>query len=272
MSTFYHLTLAENVASLLKNGADPSRIGENSLDSGPGFHLTRSYAGAEEWGRDLFPSSLWDSRYQTTILHVTMEEAARFATDREKPERGVLERWGKAQGYLEKDGSPSSKLLLVAHEENWPEDSDYFLAAIDVGVPCALMGLYLTAQGFDGYWVDNGNSLVITNFSLLVPGAFVLATGMHHQVVTIQDAATGHFLTLKLSPGANGLMVYCYPGEGASGEPLASFQVASYEDQLEVLYWDAAMSDGQDPKRLVLVEHIPAQSQGDDQPPEDRLS
>jgi hypothetical protein len=268
MRKFYHVTMAENAPSLLAKGADPSQIGVNSLKAGPGFHLTPKYEWAEEWGRELFyyPSPPGP---QTTILQVTLEDAARFASDREKPKRRVLERWGKAQGYLEKDGSPSSKLLQVAHEENWPEDSDYFIDAMDVGLPCALMGVYLTAQGFDGYWVDNGNSLVVTNFSLLVPGAFARATGMHHQIVTIQDAATGHFLTLKLSPGANGLMVYCYPGEQTSGEPLASFQVASYEDQLEILYWDAAMSDGQDPKHVVLAEHIPLQSQGANQPPED---
>ncbi len=261
MSTFYHLTLAENVASLLSNGADPSRIGENSLKAGPGFHLTPKYAWAEEWGRTQFPSPF----NQTTILQVTLPDTARFATGREKPEERILKRWGKAQGYLEKDGSPSSKLLQAAHEENWPEDSDYFLDAVDVGVYCALMGVYLAAQGFDGYWVDN--DLVVTNFSLLVPSAFARATGMHHQMVTIQDAETGHFITLKLSPGANGLMLYCYPGEQTSGEPLASFQVASYKDQLEILYWDATMSDEQDPQRLVLVEHIPAQDQGDDQSP-----
>jgi len=265
MPKFYHVTLSEHVVSLLSKGADSSRIGENSLKAGPGFHLTPGYAWAEAWGRTLFPSPL----YQTTILQVTLPETARFATGREKPERSVLERWGKAQGYLEKDGSPSSKLLQIAHEENWPEDSDYFLEAIDIGVPCALMGVYLAAQGFDGYWVDN--DLVVTNFSLLVPDAFGMATGMHHQIVTLQDAETGHFITLKLSPGANGLMVYCYPGnEQTSGSPLASFQVASYEDQLEILYWDATMSDGQDPQRLVLVEHIPTQSQSDDQPSEDR--
>ena len=265
MPQFYHITLTEDVASLLKNGADSSRIGGNSLKSGPGFHLTPKYAWAEEWGRELFyyPSPPGP---QTTILQVTLPETARFAEDRENPESGVLDQWGKAQGYLERDGSPSGKLLLVAHEENWPEDSDYFLAAMNEGVYCALLGIYLTAQGFDGYWVNN--DLVVTNFSLLVPEAFAMAIGMHHQMVNIQDAATGNFLTLKLSPGANGLMVYCYPGEQTSGEPMASFQVASYNDQLEILYWDAAMSDGQDPKRLVLVEHIPAQS--DDQPTEDR--
>lgn len=267
MPAFYHITEVENVASLLSNGADPSRIGVNSLKAGPGFHLTPEHTWAEEWGRHLFyyPSPPGP---QTTILHVTLPETARFASDREKPERRVLERWGKAQGYLEKDGSPSSKLLQVVHEENWPEDSDYFIDAMDVGVPCALMGVYLTAQGFDGYWL--GNDLVVTNFSLLGPGAFAMATGMHQQMVNIQDAETGHFITLKLSPGANGLMVYCYPGEQTSGEPLASFQVASYEDQLEILYWDATMSDGQDPQRVVLVEHIPTQSQSDDQSPEDR--
>jgi hypothetical protein len=264
MPTFFHITEAENGASLLSSGADPSRIGVNSLKSGPGFHLTRKYEWAEEWGRELFyhPSPPGP---QTTILQVTLEDAARFATDRDKPEPGMLDRWGKAQGYLEKDGSPSGKLLQVAHEENWPGDSDYFLEAMEGGVYYALMGLYLAAQGFDGYWVDN--DLVVTNFSLLVPSAFARATGMHHQMVTIQDAETGHFITLKLSPGANGLMLYCYPGEQTSGEPLASFQVASYKDQLEILYWDATMSDEQDPQRLVLVEHIPVQGQGDDQPP-----
>jgi hypothetical protein len=34
------------------------------------------------------------------------------------------------------------------------------------------MGVHLAAQGFDGYWVDNGNSLVVTNFSLLASDAF----------------------------------------------------------------------------------------------------
>ncbi|HEU5382786.1 MAG TPA: hypothetical protein VFV38_45850 [Ktedonobacteraceae bacterium] len=267
MQPFYHVTLTENVASLLANGADPAQVGVNSLKAGPGFHLTPRYEWAEEWGRELFyyPSPPGP---QTTILQVTLPDTARFAEDRYVPEEGILQRWGKKQGYLERDGSPSSKLLQVAHEENWPEDSDYFLAAMNEGVDCALLGVYLTTQGYDGYWVVN--DLVITNFSLLGPGAFARATGMHHQLVTIQDAETGRFLTLKLSPGANGLMVYCYPGEQTSGKPLAWFQAASYNDQLEILYQDAAMSEGQDSKRIVLAEHIPPQHQNTNQPTEDQ--
>src|SRR5579875_1424109 len=101
MRKFYHVTLAENVPSLLAKGADPSQIGVNSLKAGPGFHLTRKYEWAEEWGHELFS---YPSPPETTILQVALEDAARFASDREKPERRVLERWGKAQGYLEKDG------------------------------------------------------------------------------------------------------------------------------------------------------------------------
>lgn len=264
MSTFFHITNNENVASLLANGADPARIGVNTLKNGPGFHLTPKYPWAEEWGRTLFPSPF----HQTAILQVTLPETARFATGQEKPERSVLERWGKAQGYLEKDGRPSRKLFQAAHQENWPEDSDYFLEAIDVGVYFALLGVYLMVQGFDGYWVHT--DLVITNFALLGPDTFTIATGMHQQKVTLQDVETGHFITLKLSPGANGLMVYCYQNEQVSGEPLASFQVASYRDQLEILYWDATMSDEQDPKRLILAEHIPIVSRDQDQSPENR--
>jgi hypothetical protein len=74
--------------------------------------------------------------------------------------------------------------------------------------------------------------------------------------IEMQDVETGTLVTVRLSPGANGLMLYCYQGEQTRGEPMASLQIAPYQNQLEILYWDATMSNEQDPKHLVLVERI----------------
>lgn len=171
MRAFYHVTPTENVSALLSQGADASYIGCNAPSShGTGFHVSRTYQGASVWGHELFPEPLGPA---TTILRVTLPGTARIAESRDLVVRAALEQWGKAKGYLKAEGrglAPTEQLLRVLHKENWPEDSDYYLATLNDGVPAALQGLYLAEQGFDGYWVDN--DVVLTNFSLLTHEAF----------------------------------------------------------------------------------------------------
>lgn len=87
------------------------------------------------------------------------------------------------------------------------------------------------------------------------------------RILEVEDPETGSLVTLQLLPGANNLMISCFAGPGQqptgkpAGKPLAALQLGPYKDELEVLYWDAAMIEAPEPKRLVLAEHIQGQEE-----------
>jgi len=71
-------------------------------------------------------------------------------------------------------------------------------------------------------------------------------------IYSVEDSVSGRVLHLKCDFGANGLMIFCYPEDRLTGEPLAILQLAAFQNEVEVLYWKQDNND-RGPERLVLA-------------------
>ena len=156
--TFYHVTMQENVESLLKNGFDPNMIGSSGgCQGGAGFSVTWTEMDAWQWGDKFYG---W-GRGDLVVVKIPLP-GVKLATHQEidNMRQNMLE-WGKEQDYCDPDQEK-----FVSTEK---------LKSLAVGEYAStgwiLTGLYLRSQGYDGYMVGV-DEVVIINFDLLKSSAF----------------------------------------------------------------------------------------------------
>lgn len=162
----YHVSVEENIASLLRTGFDPSRIGSGGgCQGGAGFSGAWCEADAWDWGRRLYG---WGNEHLLAVVKVSlpgMKLASQQECD-EMAQRAVL--WGRENGFLQSNESgedaPTEKLQAL-----YQNQTDL------ANLGWALIGQYILTQGYDGYFVGS-DEVVIMNFALLKPEAFSLCS------------------------------------------------------------------------------------------------
>jgi hypothetical protein len=160
---FYHVSLKENIQSLLQSGFDQNQIGtQGGCQGGSGFSCTWSERDARDWGQKIYG---WGSELHLAVVKVSLP-GVKLATHQQADEASQAARqWGLEQGYLllsDEGLAPSEKLQKTCNQDDLLADWGW-----------AIIGLYLQSQGYDGYFVGM-DEVIIMNFSILGASAFEL--------------------------------------------------------------------------------------------------
>ncbi len=163
----FHITTEENAENLRLNGADVSRVGSGAgVQGGRGFYLAPDKDDARYWLYKIGQAGC-------VVLSVAIPDTARFAQADDLALDADKLAWAEEQGWFANRYFTTQFWSEIMDIE--PAELDAKLTDPSIFVEDAacwtLAGLWAAAHGYDGYY-SQGNTLVVTNYSLLPAAAF----------------------------------------------------------------------------------------------------